>query len=183
MCRAGLIWKCISHDLRPQISPNESVISKISEKGSFCTNLKGRNDLKPTAHLLQSISLEKVTFLVIFDLFCWDQLKSCWDIRKIMRIDMNHSLFAISRVILRHFCVILRYFCVKLHKKCPFVEDTRRCPEILNYALAWVIYNIGQTTMYFTCSLTLDFQIHKFRLPPRGTSNPGEHLRWSFLRK
>ena len=36
--------------------------------------------------------------------------------------------FSISSIILRHFWV-------KLHKKCPF-EDSRRCPEILNYTMS-----------------------------------------------
>ena len=45
------------------------------------------------------------------------------------------ALFGKSGIILRHFHVILRHFWVKLPKKCPFFEDSGRCPEIRNYAM------------------------------------------------
>ena len=41
-------------------------------------------------------------------------------------------------------------FWVKLHKKCPFFEDSERCPEILNYTLyvSKSIFDAIQETPY-----------------------------------
>ena len=41
-------------------------------------------------------------------------------------------------------------FWVKLHKKCPFLEDSERCPEILNYTLyvSKSIFDAIQETPY-----------------------------------
>ena len=67
----------------------------------------------------------------------------------LFNICQKSALFAKSSVILRHFYVILRHFWVKLSKKCPFFENSRRCPEILNYTMVkYLLLDIDVFTKY-----------------------------------